>query len=84
MRVSNIVVTRETGRGNRTNGVAAVTIVDAGDNPVSGAMVTGDFTGPSSGTESGTTDGSGYDGPPARLRPRNARHEKSWNPPGDP
>jgi PKD repeat protein len=60
MHVSDIAVTREQTGGNRIRGVATVTIVDQTDAPVSGATVTGDFTGPTSGTKSGTTDADGH------------------------
>jgi FtsP/CotA-like multicopper oxidase with cupredoxin domain len=59
MHVENIVVTRGTANGNRQFGIATVTVVDEGNAPVSGADVTGDFTGPSSGTESALTDANG-------------------------
>jgi hypothetical protein len=59
MHVGNIVVTRQTSGGNRANGVATVTIVNASAVAVPGAAVTGVFTGPSGGSQTGTTNGSG-------------------------
>lgn len=59
MHVENIIVTREALNGNRFRGVATVTILDDLGAAVSGATVSGDFTGPNSNSKSGTTDGSG-------------------------
>lgn len=59
MHVHAIAVSRELLQGNRANGLASVTIVDAGLNPVSGATVTGNFTGPTSETVSATTGANG-------------------------
>ncbi|MDH3890241.1 MAG: PKD domain-containing protein [candidate division Zixibacteria bacterium] len=59
MHVNSITVTRIGGKGNRYNGQATVTILNQSGQPVGGASVTGDFSGPSSDTQGGTTDGSG-------------------------
>jgi hypothetical protein len=59
MHIQNIVVTRALANGSRWSGVATVTVVDEGGVPVSGADVTGEFTGASSGTENALTDGNG-------------------------
>jgi len=57
--VASIVLsTRNTGGGNKV-AVATVTIVDANGAPVSGANVTGTFTGNFTGTQSATTNSSG-------------------------
>jgi hypothetical protein len=56
MHVKNIVVTRTSLNGNRSRVDATITIEDASNNPISGATVNGDFTGPSSSSESGTTN----------------------------
>jgi FtsP/CotA-like multicopper oxidase with cupredoxin domain len=57
--VSDITVIRDALNGNRFRGVATVTILDQDGVPVSGATVNGSFSGPSSSSESGTTDASG-------------------------
>jgi hypothetical protein len=59
MHIDNVTVTRVAASGGRYRGVANVYIFDANGAPVSGATVTGDFSGPSSGTVSGTTNTSG-------------------------
>ncbi|MFQ6091422.1 MAG: T9SS type A sorting domain-containing protein [bacterium] len=59
MHVDTITVTRELVAGGRYRGVATVRVVDQSDNPVSGAAVEGVFTGPTSGSKSGTTDANG-------------------------
>lgn len=46
-------------KGPKTDALATVVIVDASGNPVSGATVSGTFSGDASGTDSGTTDASG-------------------------
>jgi PKD repeat protein len=58
--VADIVVTKENlGAGNK-RGVATITIADDAGNPVSGATVTGDFSGKTSDPGvSGVTDGNG-------------------------
>ena len=59
MHVQDIVVTRTFLNGNRERADATVTIVNSSGDPVSGATVNGDFTGPSTSSESGTTNGNG-------------------------
>ena len=60
MHVGNITVTRIALNGNRFRADATITILDSSNQqPVSGATVNGDFTGPTSGSESGTTDNNG-------------------------
>lgn len=51
------VTTRRQGR--RYRATATVTIVDAGGSPVSGAVVSGDFSGSTNSSESGTTGSNG-------------------------
>jgi serine protease len=58
MHVSSIEVWRQSWWFFR-RGAARVTIVDQNNNPVSGATVYGDFTGPTSGSRSGSTDSNG-------------------------
>jgi lysyl endopeptidase len=58
MHVASIVPSKKS-KGPKTDAIAAVTIVDENNNPVSGANVTGTFTGDVSGTVSGTTDANG-------------------------
>jgi FtsP/CotA-like multicopper oxidase with cupredoxin domain len=57
--VENIVVSRQSVGKNRTGPVAVVTVFDDGGAPVAGATVSGEFTGPTSSGESGTTDANG-------------------------
>jgi len=57
--VENITVVQEPLKGNRFRGIATVTIFDDLAAAVSGATVTGDFSGPNSSTQSGTTDVNG-------------------------
>jgi PKD repeat protein len=57
--VSDITVTRQIDARNRTYGIATLTVVDQNNNPVSGATVTGDFSGASGGTRSGAADANG-------------------------
>jgi FtsP/CotA-like multicopper oxidase with cupredoxin domain len=57
--VESITVISEALKGNRFGGVATVTIFDGLGVAVSGATVTGDFSGPNSSIESGTTDVNG-------------------------
>ncbi len=45
--------------GKRTIGTASVTVTDQNGSPIEGATVTADYTGPTSGTVSGTTDATG-------------------------
>jgi len=59
MYVYSIDVTRVGGKGNRYQGQAVVTIYNQDDLPVSGALVEGHFSGPSSDYQSGTTIGDG-------------------------
>lgn len=62
MHVQNIDMTTQTqikGKTERTKAIATVTVVDSLDNPVSGATVYGEWTGLTTGTDQGTTDGSG-------------------------
>jgi hypothetical protein len=58
MHVSSIDVWRQSWWFFR-RGAATVTVVDQNNNPVSGATVYGDFTGPTSGSKSGSTDSNG-------------------------
>ncbi len=51
--------TRQAGRNTFTTAAAAVTVVDASDNRVSGATVSGHWTGLTSDTDSGATDANG-------------------------
>ncbi len=57
--VDNISVTRQALNGNRFRGVATVTVVDDSFQPISGATVSGSFSGPNSTSTSGTTDQNG-------------------------
>jgi predicted oxidoreductase len=57
--VSNIVLSRTTLNGNRSRGVATVTVLDASNQPVSGAAVAGQFSGFYASSASGTTNASG-------------------------
>jgi PKD repeat protein len=57
--VYSIDVTRIGGKGGRYQGQAVVTIHNAGGSPVGGVAVSGEFSGPSSSSESGTTAGDG-------------------------
>ena len=57
--VGNIVLTRVTMNGNRTRGQATVTVLNASNQPVSGATVSGQFSGFYAGGASGTTNASG-------------------------
>ena len=59
MHVGSITVSRVALNGNRFRADATITILDGSDQPVSGATVNGDFTGPTTGSQSGTTDNSG-------------------------
>jgi hypothetical protein len=59
MHVENLVVSRAALNGNRFRGEATATIYDDLGAAVSGATVNVSFSGPSSGTRSGTTNGSG-------------------------
>jgi PKD repeat protein len=59
MHVNNITVNRLTANGNREYAAATVSILDQADVPVSGATVTADYTGPTSGSTTGTTDAGG-------------------------
>lgn len=59
MHVNSVFVTRIGGKGNRYQGEATVTIYNRSGQPVVGASVSGAFSGPSSDSKSGTTDGSG-------------------------
>ena len=58
MHVSSIDVWRQSWWFFR-RGAARITIVDQNNNPVSGATVYGDFTGPTSGSRNGSTDSNG-------------------------
>lgn len=58
--VDDITITREALNGNRERGVATVLIVNTTGTGVAGATVNGVFSGPSSGSASGTTGLSGY------------------------
>ena len=59
MHINNIAMSVISGTGNRKQGQAVVTVVDPNGQPVSGATVSGTFTGDSSGTASGVTNISG-------------------------
>ena len=59
MHVDAISVVRVPLNGNRFRANATITIFDSSNLPVSGATVNGSFTGPTTTSESGTTDGSG-------------------------
>jgi PKD repeat protein len=75
MHVDAITVTRAAGGGDRFYAVATITIVDQANNPVSGATVTGDFSGPTTDSGSGTTDANGQ----AEVRSKRARNPvDSW------
>jgi hypothetical protein len=58
MHVDSIVLSTKA-QGPRDRGRATVTIVDENGDPVSGATVSGTFTGDVTGTDSGTTDSNG-------------------------
>jgi hypothetical protein len=58
MHVDSIVLSIKV-KGPKTDAIAKVTIVDENNNPVSGADVTGTFSGDANGTTSDTTDASG-------------------------
>jgi hypothetical protein len=57
--VGNIVLSRVAMNGNRSRGVATVTVLNASNQPVSGATVSGQFSGFYAGGASGTTNASG-------------------------
>lgn len=57
--VASIVLSRETAGGNRTRGVATVTVHNASNQAVANATVSGQFTGFYTGTASGVTNSSG-------------------------
>ena len=57
--VGSIVLSRTTLNGNRTRGVASVTVLDANNQPLAGASVSGAFSGHYTGSGSATTDASG-------------------------
>jgi hypothetical protein len=57
--VADIFVTREALNGNRSRGVATVTVHDQDNNPISGVNVLGVFSGPNSTAANGTTDQNG-------------------------
>lgn len=57
--VDGVVVDREKVSKKQYRGVATVTILDDGMNPVAGAAVTGTFSGPTSGVQTVTTDATG-------------------------
>jgi FtsP/CotA-like multicopper oxidase with cupredoxin domain len=59
MHVHSISVVRLNLNGNRSQAEAKITIYDSSNQPVSGATVVGNFTGPSSSSESGTTNTNG-------------------------
>jgi hypothetical protein len=59
MHISNIAVVVSNGNGNRNYGQAMVTVVDANGQPVSGATVSGTFTGDSANAPNGITNASG-------------------------
>ena len=62
MHIANIDISRDSitrGRNTFVWAVATVTIFDESDNPVVGAMVSGDWSGATSDTDSGLTDASG-------------------------
>ncbi len=59
MHVAALTVTRELAGNNRYNGLATVTVVDQAGVPVSGATVTGQFSGATTDVRSATTDPSG-------------------------
>ena len=59
MHVASMAVTRQTVGGGRVVGAASIAIVDQNGSPVAGATVTAGFTGPSSGTATGTTGTNG-------------------------
>jgi len=58
MHIASIVLSTKK-KGPRTDAIATVTIVDENDNPVSGADVTGTFTGDATGTKTAVTNTSG-------------------------
>ena len=57
--VDNVTFTRASAKGGKTYVTADVLVVDDGGQPVSGALVSGLFSGPTSDVVSGTTDDSG-------------------------
>jgi hypothetical protein len=57
--VADIAVGSVEDRGNKIRGQASVTVVDQDSQPVVGALVEGDFSGPSSDSQSGTTGNDG-------------------------
>jgi PKD repeat protein len=57
--VYSIAVTRTGGKANKYQGQATVVVHDQNGLPGAGVLVTGDFSGPSTDTQSGTTDGDG-------------------------
>jgi len=59
MHVNNISVDRVPINGNRFRADATITVYDGSNQPVSGATVNGNFTGPSTSSESGTTNNNG-------------------------
>jgi FtsP/CotA-like multicopper oxidase with cupredoxin domain len=59
MHVENITVSKVPLNGNRFRADATITILDGSDQPVSAATVNGSFTGPTTSSESGTTNNSG-------------------------
>lgn len=67
--VGNIVLSRQAMNGGRTRGVATVTVLNASNQPVSGATVSGSFSGFYSGSASGVTNASGV----ATLTSRNKK-----------
>jgi len=59
LHISSISVSRYTIKGNRDYAEAAILVVDQNDRPVSGVNVTADYTGPTSGSVSGISNGDG-------------------------
>lgn len=59
MHVQSISIVRLNLNGNRSQAEAKIAIYDSSNQPVSGATVAGNFTGPSSSSESGTTNTNG-------------------------
>jgi hypothetical protein len=60
--VDSINVSITTGKGNRNTGNAVVTVVKESGGPLDAVAIEGQFSGDSSGTRTGTTDGNGLAG----------------------
>ena len=59
MHVASIEMLKETGSKSRTRAIAAITVVDAQNNPVSGVTVYGHWSGLTSDSDKGATDSNG-------------------------